>query len=91
MDRTFLLFKMEEKETEKSSLSKTLNSDYGQPPQGGAEGLPTRSFKDTLMGGGGTLIPQKEVEDLWETGKMTVSYVNGNRQLPKLFVDKSVT
>lgn len=62
--------------------------DSGQPPPplgGGTQ----PSFRDTLMGG----VRQsqaKEVEDLWQTGKMKVAFVNGNRQLPKLFVDKSV-
>ncbi|XP_057432308.1 uncharacterized protein LOC130725066 [Lotus japonicus] len=61
--------------------------DSGQPPPMGRESPP--SFRDTLMGSA-QQTPVREVEDLWKTGKMTVAYVNGDRQLPKLFVDRSV-
>ncbi|XP_057418764.1 uncharacterized protein LOC130712971 [Lotus japonicus] len=40
--------------------------------------------------GEGQKAPPKALEDLWETGKIKVDYVNDNRQLPKLYVDKSV-
>ncbi|XP_057442300.1 uncharacterized protein LOC130734026 [Lotus japonicus] len=40
--------------------------------------------------GGSEKAPQVDLEDLWSTGKMKVDYVNGNKQLPMLYVDESV-
>ncbi|XP_057418203.1 uncharacterized protein LOC130712384 [Lotus japonicus] len=59
-----------------------------RPPEAEGE-RPRSSFRDMLMGDAQQPSP-KMVEDLWETGKMKVTYVNGNMQLPRLHVDKSV-
>lgn len=40
--------------------------------------------------GGSEKAHQVELEDLWATGKMKVYYVNGNTQLPMLYIDDSV-
>ncbi|XP_057432116.1 uncharacterized protein LOC130724864 [Lotus japonicus] len=52
-------------------------------------GQPRSSFRDTLMEEGQKSQP-KVLENLWDTGKMKVTYVNDNTQLPQLHVDKSV-
>ncbi|XP_057431631.1 uncharacterized protein LOC130724424 [Lotus japonicus] len=64
-----------------------LDSGQPPPPLQGEGSQPF--FRDTLMGGV-RQTQTREVEDMWQTGKMKVAFVNGNRQLPKLFVDKSV-
>ncbi|XP_057432162.1 uncharacterized protein LOC130724913 [Lotus japonicus] len=76
-------------DTEREAHSEGLNTAaQGRPPDAGG-GQPRSSFRDTLMGDGSKASP-KALEDFFETGKMKVSYINDNRQLPKLHVDKSV-
>ncbi|XP_057457271.1 uncharacterized protein LOC130748133 [Lotus japonicus] len=72
------------------SLPESL-CDHGQakPPDNG-EGVRGPSFWDTLMGGAQTAA-SREVEDYMKTGKMKVEYAQGNKRLPKVFLDKSVT
>lgn len=76
-------------ETEQISSSEdTFSTAHVRPPEGEGE-RQRSSFRDMLMGEN-SKAPPKKVEDLWETGKMKVTYVNGNMQLPRLHVEKSV-
>ncbi|XP_057432217.1 uncharacterized protein LOC130724970 [Lotus japonicus] len=59
-----------------------------KPPEGGPPSQ-RMSFKEKLMGST-EKQPVKERVDLFDTGKMTVEYVDDNPMLPRIRVDRSV-
>ncbi|KAL6567776.1 hypothetical protein OROGR_001448 [Orobanche gracilis] len=76
-------------ETEDFSRPKEGDNNSRKPPDPNGGVTMRLSFKDKLMGGA-SVPPQKEVRDLFKEKKMSVEYVNGNKMLPRIKVDKEV-